>query len=612
MSTLAPFQKPKKKKIAAHPGMGAIRIEGGGVAFRVWAPNAHAVFVIGTFNNWDEEKHDLRREKGGTYYGVVPEAKEGDEYLFLLHVEDKELKRIDPWSRKVTHSAGNSVIWWPDASLPGPRFVPKPQNELIVYELHCGSFNVKEGQKLGGFASVIEKLPYLQDLGVNVIEVMPIAEFPGDFSWGYNPACPFAVTNTYGGPEAFQALVKAAHEHGIAVVLDVVYNHFGPGDLALWQYDGWNQNNLGGIYFYNDWKAKTPWGDTRPDYGRGQVRTYIRDNAMMWLNDFGVDGLRWDMCAFIRSTDGNGADPATALPDGWSLMQWVNADVKKAVPSAILIAEDLQNHDALVKAQEHGGAGFTIQWDAAFVHPVRATMIAHDDSDRSLDVIVSALMNSYDGDSFKRVVYSESHDEVANGKARLPTEIDAAHADGYFAKKRSILGAGLTLTTAGVPMLFQGQEFLEDEWFRDSVPVDWKKLDRFNGIFRAYRDLISLRLNKGGVTKGLTGAYTLAHHVNHTNKVIAFHRRYHGGPGDDVIVVMNLSHETFTDYCVGVPTEGLWRVRYNSDATHYSEDFKDQPAPDMEAVVEPLDGMTHHIVTGLAPYSMVILSRDNA
>lgn len=591
-------------------GLGAIRLDQGGVGFRVWAPNADAVAVVGTFNQWDPTAHPLERDDAGNWSGVVAEAKPGDEYRYSIRRGENEFTRIDPRALKVTNSIGNGLLWWPDPAASGPRFTLPPQNEMIIYELHTGTFNAIRGQHPGTFDTLIEKLPHLRELGVNVIEVMPVTEFAGDFSWGYNPAHPFAVESAYGGPEKFQALVKAAHAHGIGVILDVVYNHFGPGDLSLWQFDGWQENNAGGIYFFNDNRAKTPWGDTRPDYGRGEVRAYIRDNALMWLRDFGVDGLRWDMSVYIRTVNGNHADPLDEIKEGWSLMQWIHEDIRKEFPGAFTVAEDLSNSEWLVKGTGAGGAGFNSQWDAAFVHPVRGVLIAVNDEERDLNAVIGALKNSYDGDAFKRVIYSESHDEVANGKARLPSEIEPASPGSYPAKKRSLLGAALTLVAPGVPMLFQGQEFLEDEWFRDSVPVDWAKKEHFAGIHQAYRDLVALRLNKSGFSKGLTGGYVETHHVDHERKVLVLHRRYDGGPGDDVIVVLNFSHQDVADCVVGVPAAGTWRVRFNSDSTAYSPDFNDRLAPDFTAIPEPADGLGFRIVTGLAPYSIVILSQD--
>ncbi|MDB6094264.1 MAG: 1,4-alpha-glucan branching protein [Verrucomicrobia bacterium] len=592
--------------------MGAIRLERG-VAFRVWAPNAKAVSVIGSFNHWDISRARLAAENSGNWFGAVPEAKAGDEYLFAITTSSGEiLKRIDPRARKVTNSVGNGIIWWPEISPPPEPFPVPTQNELVIYELHIGSYHATRGQGPGTFASAQEKLPYLRELGINAVEVMPIAEFAGDFSWGYNPAHPFAVESAYGGPEGFLDFVQAAHAHGIAVILDVVYNHFGPSDLSLWQFDGWKENDGGGIYFYNDWKASTPWGSTRPDYGRAEVRSYIHDNALMWLRDFHVDGLRMDMSIFIRTVHGKHGDPGNDLADGWSLLQWINDDIRREFPRAITIAEDLRDSDWLVKTPGTGGAGFSSQWAGEFVHPVRTAMIVQDDAQRSLDSLVGAISFRYDTDAFKRVIYSESHDEVANGKARLPSEISPEHADSYFARKRSILGAALTLTAPGIPMLFQGQEFLEDKWFRDEVPVDWAKLGKFAGVHALYRDLVALRVNRGGHTAGLTGQHVHAHHVNHGRQILGFRRWKEGGAGDDVIVLMNLSHETVADHAIGVPAAGLWHVRLNSDSRAYSTDFGDQPVFDGNAKAEPYDGMEFKLLASLAPYSFVIFSQDRA
>ena len=196
---------------------------------------------------------------------------------------------------------------------------------------------------------MIDKLPYLQYLGINAIEIMPIAEFAGDYSWGYNPAHPYAVTRTYGGREAFRQLVQAAHDLGIAVIVDVVYNHFGPEDLSLWQFDGWQQNGKGGIYFYNDWRSTTPWADTRPDYGRQEVRQYIRDNALMWLEEFQVDGLRWDATAWIRNAYGHEGDTTTDVQEGWDLMRWINDEIDLRQRWTLSIAEDLRGNAAITR-----------------------------------------------------------------------------------------------------------------------------------------------------------------------------------------------------------------------------------------------------------------------
>lgn len=606
MSTAAaPIHPPVPSDVA---GMGGIVLDEG-CAFRVWAPNADFVSVIGAFNDWNPEENPLAREEGGTWSGHVTTAKEGDPYRYHLRRVEESFTRPDPCGRAMDNSVGNTLLWKPRRELAGPAFTPPTADQLVIYEMHIGSFHVPEGEPHGTFESAIAQLPYLRSLGVNAVEVMPIAEFAGDLSWGYNPAHPYAIEAAYGGPAGFLEFIDAAHRHGIAVILDVVYNHFGPSDLGLWQFDGWSENDLGGIYFYNDWRASTPWGDTRPDYGRGEVRTYLRDNALMWFHEYGVDGLRYDMTVFVRTFRGCPGDVDDDLKEGWSLLQWINREIHEEFPHAILIAEDLQNSEWLVKGTEYGGAGFTSQWDAAFVHPVRDVMIQPSDEGRDITKLAAALQQSYDGDAFKRVIYSESHDEVANGKARLPTEIHPDEADGIAARKRSTLAAGLVMTAPGIPMLFQGQEFLEDEWFRDSVPLDWSKLDRFPGIVAMYRDLIALRLNQGGVTAGLTGHHLEIVHMDDSMNTIAFRRWRDEGAGDDTLVVANLHCLPIESITVRVPCEGLWKVRLNSDSRYYSPDFSDHSAGDFESA--PLGESGESCIrVSVAGYSFLILSMD--
>jgi 1,4-alpha-glucan branching enzyme len=147
--------------------------------------------------------------------------------------------------------------------------------------LHVGTFNDDAFSQPGQFSSVTARLDHLKRLGINAIQIMPVGEFAGNRSWGYNPSHIFAVESDYGGSLGLKRFIQQAHQAGIAVILDVVFNHFGPSDLDLWQFDGWSENDKGGIYFYNDHRAHTPWGETRPDYGRGEVRQYILDNVRL-------------------------------------------------------------------------------------------------------------------------------------------------------------------------------------------------------------------------------------------------------------------------------------------------------------------------------------------
>ncbi len=601
-------------------GMGALPHESG-VAFRVWAPHAEAVFVTGSFNDWSSDADPMTREGEGYWYGDLSSAAVGDEYRYRIVNGDQELRRIDPYARQVTSSVGNAVVHEPHFDWDGDDFHLPPVNELVIYEMHLGTFHDDDDGKTDKFSEAIQKLDYLKRLGVNVIEVMPLAEFAGDLSWGYNPACVFAVENSYGGPTGFKRFVQAAHRAGMGVILDVVYNHFGPGDLDLWQFDGWSENGQGGIYFYNDWHAETPWGATRPDYGRKEVRQFIRDNALMWLEDYHVDGLRLDMTVYMRSVRADG-DPGCDLPDGWSLFQWINREVKQRYPGRITIAEDLHNDDRLTKPVDQDGAGFTAQWGARFVHPIRATVITPNDEQRSLDSVRGALSAFYNGDPFQRVIYSESHDEIANGKSRVASEIDPQNPDSWAAQKRTTLAAALVLTAPGIPMLFQGQEFLEDGWFQDSVPLDWDKSEEFSGLVRMYRDLIHLRLNRSYSTRGLTGSGLNTFHENQADNVMAYHRWHQGGPGDDVVVVVNLSHLAHENYTLGFPAPGTWRLRLNSDWNGYSRAFGNQACSDVIAGIEQhddapnanaieRDGFPAVGTISIGSYSVLVFSQDS-
>src|SRR5690606_31515133 len=187
--------------------------------------------------------------------------------------------------------------------------------------------------------------------------------------------------------------------------------------------------------------------------------------------------------------------------------------------------------------------------------------------------IQAAICHRIHDDAFHRIIYTESHDQVANGSARLPEEITRDEVDSWYAEKRSTLGAALVCTAPGIPMLFQGQEILEDEWFRAEDPIDWNRREKFKGIFKLYQDLLRLRRNRDGNTRGLIGQHVAVHHLNHEQKLIGFHRWEEGGPGDSVIILANLSTHAQTGYCIGFPQEGLWQVRFNSDRETYSEAF---------------------------------------
>jgi len=584
--------------VSTRGGMGAIPYRGG-VTFRVWAPNASATAVAGDFNSWSATATPLASEGNGYWSADVPAAAPDQKYKYVITHNGNELWKNDPYAREVTSSTGSSII--KDRNYTWSSFTMPNWGEMAIYELHVKTFN-------STFAGVAAKASYLSStLGVNTVKIMPVAEFPGDYSWGYNPSHLFAPESSYGGYRAYKDMVNTLHQNGIAVIQDIVHNHYGPGDLDLWCFDGPSFGG-GGIYFYTDWRKSTPWGDSRPDYGRGEVRSFIKDNAIYWLEEMQADGLRWDATVYIRKLSYDKAD----IPEGWTLLQWVHNEKNSRFPWKFSLAEDLQDSDWLTKTTGEGGAGFDSQWDAKFLHTIRDEMKKGNDGDRDMYAIRNAIAKIHNGNATKLVKYAESHDECAGqnqGKQRLVQDIDQYNARSYWAKKRAGLAVLTAIVSPGVPMIFQGQENLEPGNWHDNVNFNWSDTTTFAGYVQMFRDLIRLKRNWHNNTRGLRGNNINVHHVNNSGKVIAFHRWENGGGGDDVIVVINYGNTQHGSYNIGAPSTGTWYCRYNSDWNGYSSDFGNYGGRNTTAYSGGKDGMRNNMNVALGGYSVLVFSQ---
>jgi 1,4-alpha-glucan branching enzyme len=528
----------------------------------VWAPHADSVAVRihpdpqqHAAERSASRDHPLDRSADGWWAADVP-LERGDAYRLAVRNGDDEFERIDPLAREVTSSVGHSIAR-PIELFDRGDFVAPPRHEWVLYELHPGTFG-------GSLDGVVERLDHLVDLGVNAIELMPVSEFAGDLSWGYNPALPYAVESSYGGPDAMRRLVSECHARGIAVVVDVVYNHLGPSDLDLWRFDGWYEHDGGGIYFYNDDRARTPWGDTRPDYGRREVRDHLIGNARMWFAEYGVDGLRLDSTINIRNIDGSG-DASRGLPDGRTFLQQLNDTMHSEFPYAVMIAEDLLDDPVVCAPTADGGLGFDLQWAAGFVHPVRAALTALADEERDAHTLAAAIAGG--DDAADRVVYTESHDEVANGSTRVPAEIDGDDPASVHAFRRSALGAVAMFAARGVPMMFQGQEWGDEDWFHDDKPLDWSRRELRPGTVMLWRDLIHLR-TVDGRTGGLRGDQV---EVLIDGSVVVVRRWGIGGPESATVVALNLGAHDVDHVDLALPAidAGRWEIVLATDWSGY-------------------------------------------
>jgi 1,4-alpha-glucan branching enzyme len=558
------------------PPLGAT-LNSAGATFRVWAPfvDSVAVKVNGA------APVPLSREPGRpqaddtVWIGKVGGAKVGDRYTYVIAANGASAEFADPRARQLTGAGAGAAGVLVDQTA-APSLTTEPTlGELVIYELHIGTFYIPAGKDprtyTATFTDAIAKLDYLKDLGVNAVEVMPVHENarlddhqPATYNWGYDAVHLFAVNSAYGTLDDFKRFIKECHDRKLAVLLDVVYNHLLRDKNLLNRFGGVSGPGFkDGIYFYGDQREETGFGP-RPDYGRPQVRAYIDDNALMWLRDYGVDGLRWDSTVNIRAFN-NGHD---AIQEGGQLLRQANNDYRTTSPKQprkISIAEDLQGRADLTAPTERGGFGFNSQWDDSLWGSIRKAVFAVNDGDRDVGAIKGALEKRI-GDAFGRVNYSENHDKVghpgdlADGQPqiRLPALIDQGNAESIYAKKRSTLAAALVLTAPGIPMLFQGQEMLETQAFDFKVasPVHWERVDKFKGIVALYRDLIALRRNIACKTGGLTAANINVFHADGQDKVLAYHRFGTGRAGDDVVVVVNLSNRDFHPVNIGFPRAG--------------------------------------------------------
>ncbi len=435
--------------------------------FRVWAPKAKSAEV-----KVDGTKYPLVEGEGGWWSETVENASDGTEYVFLLNGEEQELpdprspsqaRGVNGPSRIVDHNR----FEWTDSA-----FHAKAFQSAIIYELHVGTFTPE-----GTCDSAIEKLDYLSDLGVTHIELLPFAEFPGKNGWGYDGVDLFAPHAAYGGPDGLKRLVDAAHGKNLAVIMDVVYNHFGPAGNYVGQF---------GPYFTD--QHKTPWGDAvnLEDSGSFEVRRFFCDNALMWLRDYHMDGLRLDAVhAYIDRSAIN-------------FMEQINTEVVALQAETgrpyLMIAESDLNDPQLIRSKEANGYGFNAQWSDDFHHAIVA-LLTGDQSGYYADFgdfadLGKALTQAfvYDGEfsEFRDRVhgrpvhnlpgwhfcgYSQNHDQVGNRAEgeRLQHLTDIP---------RAKIAAALTILAPFLPMLFQGEEWAASTPFQYFTDHEDKELGR--------------------------------------------------------------------------------------------------------------------------------------
>ncbi len=594
-----------------------------GVSFRLWAPHANSVLVKDPISG----RSTSLVAQGTTGYWCldVPGVGVNQRYDYVITTPGfGTITRRDPNARLVTSAHNGHALTYDPTSYVwhDQNFTPPALNKLVIYEMDIGQFNAGPSG-WGTFQAALSQLAHITGMGFNAVELLPVTQFDGVYGNPYGPTDQYAVDNDeYGGPDNLKAFVDSCHQQGLAVILDVVHNHWGPFDLADYEFDGWHTTNFpGGVYFYDLVQSTgdrydSPWGP-RPDYSYPVVNSYISGQITMWFDEYHADGLRWDSISNIYNAWGGGVGkdpntgkPGVALPHGIKLLQNTNT----TWPKSFKIAEDLsfsKQQPSDTQPVSSGGLGFDSQWNATLSYFVRKDFPSS--KPINLADVVSGMTSTFNNVYLQTVAYVESHNELTTPNSRLYQLVDPQDPTSRTARKKAALGASILFTSPEVPMIYQGDEFLDPSYLDNKTVLNWTNATTWAGIVDLYGALVNLRTNSGGTSPGLSDADLNIYQQDKTNDVLVYDRYNKNLPGgDDVIVVTNLSSTVFNSsgYEIGLPYGGAWHVLFNSDSTVYSNDFGNVgPTGPVTAVNTPYAEQPYSATIPIGDYSVIVLSQ---
>jgi 1,4-alpha-glucan branching enzyme len=568
----------------------------------------------------------------GAHWDGGPDPLDGTKSCSVVVSVDTVARDLDP----AAHAGGAPVRiplkgFWADEFTPGLP-VPSRVEDLVIYELHIGALGFGRDRP-GNLEDAVALLPHLVDLGVNAVELLPMSEFSG-IGWGYGDSHPFVIESTAGGRDEYLHFVRECHRQGIAVLQDVVYNHFdGNADRAEWAYDSDapDQN----IYY---WYEGRPTDHAQPDGGyvdngssgyaprlwEEVVRQLFVSSAAVFIEECHVDGLRVDLTQAMHRdnalhADGRGVGDANRF--GAKLLREWSRTLRLIKPSVMLIAEDHSGWDKVTQLPDVGGLGFDATWFAAFCHDLvgdsdmagghaRLLRTAGYGDDRPLDM--GGFARTLYESRLNRVVYHESHDEAGNSGGSMRTIACAVNGAPLIGRTRTVAEArtrvafGLSLFSAGTPMFFMGEEVGAQQPYRFDTFMDHRediageRAGDGASLFRFYQD--SIRLGRRHPAVRVRGIDIV--HVDDAARVIAF-RRSTGT--DEILVVASLNNHVLDGYVIqGEPGRlpaGAWREVLNSDAAIYGGDNVGNLGADLPAT----DG---RIVVRIPANGLVVLARS--
>jgi 1,4-alpha-glucan branching enzyme len=542
-----------------------------GTAFTVWAPHARAVRVVGDFNDWDGTQHALRNMgSSGVWELFVPGLGAGAIYKFdLLAQNGAWVRKADPMARAAeVPPATASVITesthdWHDGEWMRDRRSRDPHSgPMSVYELHLGSWR----PGLGYREAADQLIDYVGALGYTHVEFLPLSEHPFGGSWGYQVTGYFAPTSRFGSPDDLRHLIDRLHQAGIGVIMDWVPGHFPKDDWALAGFDGQP------LYEHSDPRRgeQKDWGTLVFDFGNSQVRNFLVANALYWLEEFHVDGLRVDAVASMLYLDYSRAD-GEWLPnihggrenlEAIGFLQEVTATAYKRNPGTVMIAEESTSYTGVTAPTSSGGLGFGFKWNMGWMHD-SLQYIEEDPMYRSYhhSEITFSLVYAFS----ENFLLPISHDEVVHGKGSLISKMPGDHWQ-QLANVRAYLA--FMWSHPGKQLLFMGQEFGQYSEWSEERGLDWWILDQpshrglwdlvaqLNALYRSHPALWALDNDPAGF-EWLDGS-------DAAGNVVAFLRW--DREGNPIAAIMNFSGNPHADYRIGLPFAGEWEELLNTDA----------------------------------------------
>lgn len=590
-----------------------------GAAFSVWAPNAKAVSVIGDFNNWDARRSPMRRlGESGIWELFLPAAAEGDKYKFhVTQCDGRVVDKTDPYGVYAEVRPNNaSVLYplkrykWKDRRWMTARrkydFRAAPMN---IYEVHPGSWKRAEGNRFLSYTELAEQLiPYVKEMGYTHIEMLPVEEHPFDGSWGYQVTGYYAPTSRYGSPDEFKQFVDACHQNGISVILDWVPAHFPKDDFALARFDGT------ALYEHQDPRLgeHIQWGTYIFNYGRKEVANFLLANALYWMDIFHIDGLRVDAVASLLRLDFC-KEEGQWLPNVYGgsenleaieFLKHMNSVIAEREPGALMIAEDSTAWPGVTKKVEEGGLGFSLKWNMGWMNDFLSYIKLDPIYRKYHQNKLTFGMAYHYAENFVLVL---SHDEVVHTKSsmigKMPGDVWQS-----FANLR--LSYGFMMGHPGKKLLFMGGEFAQYSEWSEARSLDWHLLQYADHQeMQAYvKELNHLYAEEPAfwAEDFDPNGFQWIECDDAESSIVSFVRR---SQEKELVFLCNFTPVVHRGFSLGVPQEGVYHERLNSDAARFGGSDVINAVP-LQSREEPAGRCPFRVELDVPPLGMVILERE--